>query len=142
MLKDRQKCLTVLLMIVSVISFINVLIMYWVPIVIPLGSFSAVRLTVLAFIEKQYYLIPVSLLLCTMLFLTTISIRKKHSILPVLSLFYLIYDSITVLLLFIDGLDDGYWGIYSIQVIVSIALTVLLGDYCWKYLRDSKQKTS
>jgi hypothetical protein len=142
MLKYSQKHLTILLTIVSVVSLLNALTMYWLPVLIPLSSFSAVRLTVLALFTKQYYLIPVSLLLCVLLFLTTISICKKHCFLPVVSLLYLIYDSIIVLLLFADGLDDGYWGTYIIQVIVSISLTVLLSKYCWNCLRDSRRNTN
>ena len=136
MLKYSTKCLTVLLTIISVASLINVLIMYWLPINIPLNSFSAVRLAVGALIEKRYYLILFSLLLCVLLFLTTISVRRQQSILPTLSLLYLIYDFIIVLSLFIDGLSDGYWRSYIIRIMVSIALVVLLSIYCWNYLRN------
>lgn len=135
MLKYSTKCLTVLLTIVSVVSLINVFVMYWLPINIPLNSFSAVRLTVIALIEKQYYLILVSLLIGVLLFLTTIAIRRRRILLPGLLLLYLIYDFVVVLSLFIDGLDDGYWRTYIIQTIVSITLIVLLCVYCWNSLR-------
>ena len=135
MLKYSTKCLTILLTIVSAVSLINVFVMYWFPINIPLCSFSAVRLTVVAFIEKRYYLILVSVLVCVLLFLSTLSVRRQHIILPSLSLLYLIYDFIIVLSLFIDGLDDGYWRTYIIRTIVAIALIVLLCVYCLNYLR-------
>ena len=136
MLKHSTKCLTVLLTIVSVASLINVFVMYWLPINIPLNSFSAVRLTAVALIEKRYYLILVSLLICVLLFLTTISIRKQHSLFPVLSLLYLIYDFVIVLSLLIDGLGDGYWRMYIIQTVVAVTLIVLLCIYCWNGLRN------
>lgn len=136
MLKYSTKCLTVLLTIVSVVTFVNVLVMYWLPINMHLNSFSAVRLTFLALIEKRYYLILVSVLICVLLFLSTISIRRQHILLPILSLVYLTYDFIIVLFLLIDGLHDGYWRMYIIRTIVSVALIMLLCIYCWTCLRD------
>lgn len=137
MLKYSQKSLTVLLTIVSVVTFVNMLAMYWVPINIPLSSFSAVRTMFVAFVEKRYYLILICVLICVLLFLSSISVRRQHSLLPVLSLLYLIYDFIIVLSLFIDGIGDGYWRTYIIQIIVSITLIVLLSIYCWNCLRDT-----
>lgn len=139
-LKYSIKCLTILLAIVSAVSLVNVLVMYWFPINIPISSFSAVRLTVVAFIEKRYYLIPVSVLICILLFLSTLSIRRQHIILPSLLLLYLIYDFIIVLSLFIDALDDGYWKIYIIRTIISISLIVLLCVYCLNYLQNHLHK--
>ena len=108
MRKYSTKYLTILLTIVSTVSLINVFVMYWFPINIPLSSFSAVRLTFVAFIEKRYYLILVSTLICVLLFLSTLSVRRQHIVLPSLSLLYLIYDFIIVMSLFVDGIDDGY----------------------------------
>lgn len=135
MRKYSLKCLTFLLTIVSTASLINVFVMYWFPINIPLSSFSAVRLTFVAFIEKRYYLILVSTLICVLLFLSTLSVRRQHIIFPVLSLMYVIYDFVIVFSLLVDGLGDGYWRTYIIQTIVSIALIVLLCIYCLNYLR-------
>ena len=140
MLKYSTKCLTVLLTIVSVVSLINVFVMYWLPINIPLNSFSAVRLAVVALIEKRYYLILVSSLICVLLFLTTISVRRQHILLPALSLLYLIYDFIIVLLLLIDGLRDGYWRMYIIQTVVAVTLIVLLCIYCWTFLQKNTSR--
>ena len=130
-LKYSTKCLTILLTIVSAVSLINVFVMYWFPINIPFSSFSAVRLTFVALIEKRYYLILVSALICVLLFLSTLSVRRQHVFLPVLSLMYLIYDLVRVFVLLVNGLGDGYWKTYIIQTIVSIALIVLLCVYCF-----------
>ncbi len=135
MLKYSTKCLTILLAIVATVSLTNVFVMYWLPIIIPISSFSAVRLTVLAFIEKRYYLILVSIFICVLLFLSTLSVRRQHFILPSLSLLYLIYDFIVVMSLFVDGLDDGYWKTYIIQTLILIALIVLLCIYFLNFLR-------
>ena len=131
------KCLQTLLKIVSITTFFNVIVIYWVPINVPISSFSAIRVMFVALIEKKYYLIAVSALICLLLFLSAVSIRKKCVILPALSLAYLIYDSIVVLLLLIDGFNDGYWKVYIIQAIVTAALVVLLCIYWWNFLRDS-----
>ncbi len=134
MLKYSKKYLTILLTIVSVVTFVNVLVMYWIPITMPLSSFFAVRTTFVAFVEKRYYLILISIAICVLLFLSTISVRKQHGLFPVLSLLYLIYDFITVMTLTIGGLCDGYWKTYIVQVLVSITLIVLLCIYCWNCL--------
>ena len=135
MQKYSSKCLTILLTVVSTVSLINVLVMYWFPIVIPLSTFSAVRLTVLAFIEKRYSLLIVSVLICALLFLSTISVRKQHILLPLLSLVYLIYDCVRVFVLLVNGLSDGYWKTYIIQTLILIALIVLLCVYFLNFLR-------
>lgn len=135
MQKYSTKCLTLLLAIVSAVSLINVFAMYWLPINFPISSFSAVRLTVVAFIEKRYYLFLFSILICVLLFLSALSVRRQYIILPSLSLLYLLYDFIIVMSLFVDGLDDGYWKTYTIQILILIALIVLLCVYCLNYLR-------
>lgn len=129
MLKYSRKFLMILLNVVAVVSFVNVLIMYWFPIKMDLSSFSAVRIMFLALIEKRYYLILFSLLICALLLLTAVSVRKQHILLPILSVAYLMYDFIVVMLLLLNGLSDGYWKTYIIQALVVLALIVLLCMY-------------
>lgn len=126
MLKYNQKCLTILLKVISIATFVNLSVVYWLPITFPISSFSAVRIVVIAFIDKQYQLIPMGVLICVFLFLTPFSIRRKNILLPVLTIIYLIFDFIIVLSLIIDGLYDGYWRMYIIQALLPIALIVLL----------------
>ena len=136
MLRLSKKILFALLMTVSVVTFINVLVMYWFPIIIPISSFTAVRLVFLTFIVKKYWLLIFSFLICLLLFLTAVSVYRRHILLPTLSLIYLIYDFVIVLSLFINGLGDGHWKTYIIQMTVSIALIALLGIYCFTCLRN------
>lgn len=135
-MRNEHKLLIVLLEVVTVVTFINALVMYWLPVIIPISSFSAIRIMFVALIEKRYYLTLVSILICALLFLSTISVRRQHFLLPVLSLMYLMYDFVIVFSLLVDGLGDGYWRTYIIQTIVSIALIVLLCIYCWNGLRN------
>jgi hypothetical protein len=134
-MKNHPKYLSILLTIVSAVTFVNVLVMYWFPVIIPLSSFSAVRTTVVAFIEKRYALIAVSLLICGLLFLSAISVRRQHCFLPVLSLIYLSCDFLFVLSLLAGGISDGYWKMYLMQTMIPAVLIGLLGMYCWTNLR-------
>ena len=91
-MKCSQNILTILLRTMSVATFVNVLVMYWLPVCFPLSSFTAVRLAFIALAEERYYLILGSVLICVLLFVATISIRRKHCFLPMLLFVYMIYD--------------------------------------------------
>lgn len=124
------------LALVSIITLFNVIIVYWFPVIIPFSSFVVIRLMFLAFIEKTYWFILLSLLICALLFLTALSVHRRHILLPILSLMYLIYDFVTVLSLLIGRIDDyGYWKTYIVPIIVPIILIVLLCIYLWLCLR-------
>ena len=126
---------------VSITTLFNIAIIYWIPIIIPISSLTAVRLVFLAFIEKNYCLLLFSFLICLLLFLTTVSVYRRHILLPSLSLIYLTYDLVRVFVLLINGLGDGYWKTYIIQTIVLIALIVLLCVYFLNIRRQWRQKT-
>ena len=138
MLKYSPKCLTILLTIVSAVSIINVFVMYWFPINIPFSSFSAVRLTFVALVEKRYYLILISALICILLFLSAVSVRRRYFLTPFLSLIYLTYDLARILTLLVDGFGDGYGKPYIIQTMILVTLIVLLCIYCSDYFRYSR----
>lgn len=138
MLKYIKKITVILLTILSLISVVNVLVMYWFPIIIPISSFSAVRFTFIAFVEKQPLLIFVSIMIIAILFFSTISIRRRCVFFPMMSLAYLIYDFIIVSLLLFDGLADGYWKNYILQTMFSLVLIVLLCIYCFNFLLKKK----
>ena len=131
MLKKSQKWLIVLLTSISVTTFVNILLMPWIPIDIPISSFSAVRTMFVAIAERRYHLALVSILVCVLLFLSTVSVRRQHILLPILSILFLICDSIMLLILFIDGLGVGYWKTYIIRITVSITVIVLLYAYLY-----------
>ncbi len=124
--------------VLSIITLFNGIIVYWIPIIIPFGSFTAVRLVFLAFIKKYYWLLLLSLSICVLLFLTTISIYRRHILLPILSFLYLIYDFIILLSLLIDGLGDGYWRMYIIQTALTAIIIILLCVYFSNFLRKEK----
>ena len=133
MKKANIRLLISLLCVLSIVTFFNSVIMYWAPAILPFSSFSAVRLVFLACIEKDYWLIILSLIICVQLFLAAVSVYRRHILLPIMSLIYLIYDLVMVLFLIIDGLGDGYWRTYIIQTVVTTTTIVLLFIYCWTY---------
>lgn len=128
-MKYISKSLVALLTVVSLTTFVNVLVMYWIPIDMQLTSFFVIRNTFVAFMEKQYYLLSLSFLICAMLFLSIFSVRKKHLVLPTLSLLYLTFDAIFVLWLMFNNLKYNYWKVYVVHAIVLITLVVLLCMY-------------
>lgn len=121
---------------VSITTLFNSIIIYWIPIIIPFSSFTAIRLVFFAFIEKYYWLLIFVFCICILLFLTAVSVYRRHILLPILSLIYLIYDFVIVFSLLVDGLGDSYWKPYIIQTLILIALIVLLCIYCWNGLRN------
>lgn len=127
--------LTCLLGLMSITTLINIILMYWIPIILPFSSFVAARIVVLAFIEKEHWLILFSLLICVLLFLSACSISRKQILLPGLSLAYLVYDFLTLLFLMLDGIHDGYWKTYIIHTTVPVALIVLLCSYCLQNIK-------
>ena len=134
MLKNNT-LLKILLAVFSLTSLINMLILYWIPLFIPTGSFHVERLALVSFAEKRYYLLVVSLFICVLLFLTTFSIKKNRAFLPILSLIYILCDFATVFLLFVVGLVDRFCSTtYIMQLILLGTLLVLLCKYCWRRL--------
>ncbi len=134
-----KKVSSIILWLVSLCSFINILSMFWVPIILPFSSYSIVRIAFVAFIEERYYLLVIGLVVCLLLLLTAISINKNKIILPIISLLYLVCDLFIVLFLLFRGISDGYWHMYIIQVAVTFILTIILSVYIVIKLR-SKHK--
>ena len=127
---------------ISITTIFNAIIVYWIPITIPISSLTAVRLVFLAFIKKKYWLLLFSFLICLLLFLTTLSVYKRHILLPALSIVYLMFDLFEVSLLLVNGLCDGYWKTYIIQTLTLITLITLLCVYCLNYFKGRNGETN
>lgn len=137
MLKYSQKCLSALLIVLPVATVASMLMLLVFPIDIPLKSFFAFRVAFIGLMEKQFYLILLSVLICALLFLSALAVRKQQILLPALSLAYLLYDCYTVLSFLVDSLDDDeYWTTYIPQALVLIIVVALLGLYCFACIRN------
>jgi len=122
----------------AIITLINIAIMYWLPMQIPLSSFSAIKLMFLAYGDGQYILIPVSVLICGLLFVGGWSVQKKRIVFPVLTFFYLLYDFIELLLLTVSDYlaENGYLRSDLASLMITTLLGVLLSIYCTLYWKD------
>ena len=138
MLKFSQKFSAISLMVLSITTFTNCLIMYWLPIMLPNGSFSILRIVFVGFAEKCYYLVVIGLLLSVGLFVSSFSVRRKHRVLPLLSLIYLVFDCSMVFLLFAEGLQVGYGGIYVLQLMFAVPILVFLCSYCFCHFKKPR----
>lgn len=132
-MKNNKPLLSGLLGFTGGITLINVIIMYWFPIILPFTVFTPLRLVMLAYIKKQYWLVLVSVLVCILLLMTIRAICKKGILFPILSLLYLVYDFLTVLYVLIDSITDGFWMIYIVQILMPLILIILMCIYCWTY---------
>ena len=142
MTKYTTKLLICIIATISIVSFSNLLIIYWLPIKLPLSSFSCIRLMVFAIIEKQYYLIFVSFIICVIFMLTALSIYKKSILFPVILFLYLLYDFIIVMLLLINNLKYGYWVNYISHTIVLLISIILLCVYFVDCAKDRFNKNT
>lgn len=137
MLEISKKFLFYSLIIISLISFINMTILYWFPIQIPLGLYSAVSLLLTAYFLKVYCLIPISFLICVFIFFTALSFRKEQIFLPITSSIYLLCDLFILVYSFVDSWfnDEIFMVVQAIQIVISITVIVFMNIYfilLWK----------
>ena len=125
-----------LLRLVSIATFVNIIVEWWLPVIIPVSVLSAIRLVVLAFSTKTYWLLVGAVLICALLFATSLALRQNRIILPIASLAFLLYDFIVVLGLLVDGFQNSYWTTYITQVLLDGTTIVLLLVYCWFFLKN------
>ena len=141
-MKNKKPLLIGLLGFTGGITLINVIIMYWFPIIFPFTVFTPLRLVMLAYIKEQYWLVLVSVLVCILLLMTIREICKQRILFPILSLLYLVYDFLTVLYVLIDSISDGYWTIYIVQILMPLILIILICIYCWTYFAAHRVEDS
>lgn len=141
-LKQTNKLLLLLLKTVAIVTFLNILVLYWIPIYIPISSFLAIRLEFVAFVERKYYLILISVLGCGLQFLGAVSISKRKFFLTILSYIYILLDFLILLSTLIDSYvrDDGQVWKYLVPMTVIVTLVYLMSRYIWKFaLRRIKE---
>lgn len=138
MLEFSKKFLFYSLITISSISFINLIFLYWFPIQIPLSSYSAINLMVIAYTFNAYYLLPISFLVCILMFFTALSFLKKKIILPIFLFMFLLFDSFFIAHSFFDAWFKNSYFIFSqaIQLIINIIICIFFCIYLAK--RNSK----
>lgn len=137
MLNITKKTLFWSLIAISSITFTNLAILYWIPIDFPLTSYTALRTLFIAFVEKTYYLVPISFLICIFMFYTAFSFHKQQVILPAFLCTFLLYDSIALMCNFINSLYvyEDFIALHFVGIITNILVMVLMTIYfilLWK----------
>ena len=130
--------LQVVMMVVASITLFNIAHMFWYPVRIPLSLGPVLRVFFAGVVEQQYYLIPLSVLICILLFVSGIFVRKGKIVIPMLALTYMTYDVTVVLVLMItSAIESGYnyWRNYLVDLTVSLGVFVLLLIYCVKRIK-------
>lgn len=120
------KFTSIMMLGLSIITYINIAFIYFLPYFIPISSFTSIRLTSLAFIDKRYYLIAISILLNSINFISAFEIQKKHVFFPILSIVYNIFDLGYVLYLFMYDIVKNQFIIWSYIPSIIIYSTVIL----------------
>ena len=134
-MKFIARFLSISLIVIPVASIINVLVMWFFPIVFPISDFVAIRFVLMAFAHHKLYLISVGLLACILLFVTMFFVRKRCIVLPTLTCLYFVYELGVVLYLSIGDFRYGYRA-YLPPMIISITMIVFLCIYCYKCIRE------
>lgn len=140
-MKITKTLLVYSMMIISSISLINIVILYWIPRQLPGSSFSVVSLMMMAFITKAYWLIPISFLFCFLMFLAVRSFPEQKIVFPVFTFVYLSIDLILVVYVFLDTLNNNVYFTFLrlMQILVNLAILTFLGIYfhlCWQHRRN------
>ena len=114
------------LMIISSITLINIAVLYWFPLQIPLSSYLAVNLMRTSYFLKAYYLIPIVFSLCIVMFFSALSFLKNRILLPVFSFIYLLCDLILLGCSFFDSWFNNEYFIPMQAITITINITVIV----------------
>jgi len=139
MLNVLRKFLYYWLLIISLISLINIIVLYWFPIHIPLSSYVATSLMSIVYFFKAYYLVPIALLICVFVFCGAFSFRKKRIVLPVMLLVYFLIDSFFPAYSFFNAWfnDEYFIAMQAIKIIINLVTIVVIFIYIFKRKNQS-----
>ncbi len=131
MLRTSKTILFFSMIVISIISIVNITIMYWFPMQIPLSSYLAIALMSIAYFFKAYYLIPLCYSICILMFFAAFSFRKEQVAMPLLLLAYLLCDFFFLAYTFFDSwINDAHLvAVQAIQLIVSVTIISLTFIY-------------
>ena len=133
-----------MLSIISFVSFVNIAILYWFPMYIPLSSHLAVALATTSYFLKCYYLIPISLLICSLIFFAAMAVLKNQIILPIVLFVYMMFDMMFLVRSFFDAwLNDNYFIVMqAIQIFIYTIVVIFMCFYfvsLWKARKILKE---
>ena len=128
-----------LLILIGTVTILNVVIMYWFPVTLPLSSFVAMRLCMVAIIEKTYWQILISLLIPLAMIAVAICVKKQYYLFPLLFTSYFIWDLIVLCPLLFEDLHtyQVYIWTYLSRITVDVVMVIFIGVFCW-FIRKNK----
>lgn len=131
MFKISKKFLFFAMMIISSISLINIIVLFWFPVQIPLSSYSVTGLAFTAYFLKAYYLLPICFAICIVMFVAAFSFLKEHVFLPVVSSLYFLCDFLVLAYSFFGAwFKDGHFiTVQAIQILISITIIAFIHLY-------------
>lgn len=131
MFNFSKKFLFFLMLTISSITFVNMLVLYWFPIQIPLSSFFITGLMSTAYFLKVYYLIPICLLICVVMFLSAFSFLKEKIFLPVVLLIYLFCELCLHAYSFFSAWfhDAHFSAMQAVHIVISITIITFMHIY-------------
>ena len=119
----------------AVVSFVNLFVLHLFPVFLPFSSFLFIGFTT----DSDYRMV-ISMLLCALLFWTPAAISKQKILLPLLSFLYLIFDILILFMILANGRNNGYLLLCILEMLLSAALLVPLGKYCWNRVGNKPDK--
>lgn len=121
------------LCIISIITTLNCAVFYWFPVTFPFSSYSAVKFMLFAFLSRHHWFALPSFLICALMFLTALSVRRQSIVFPIIALIYFLSDFIMLFFPLIDGLKNGLWIMYITPIVVTTIFIVQLCFFCWNH---------
>lgn len=141
LLNTFKKILFYWILLISVVSLINVVVLYWFPVNIPFSSYLATSLMSTAYFLKAYYLIPVALLICAFIACSAFSFLKKKVILSVVLLVYFLIDSFFLGYRFFSAWfnDELFITMQGIQILINLITFIFICIYIFLKLKHDRQ---
>lgn len=130
-MNKKNTLLKGLLIIISIISFGNVVTFPLFPSIFPFSSFSILSHAIMGPWYNMSWMVVFSFLACIIMFLSAISVNKNHFVCPMLTTLYFIYDIIILCHMLITA---GMWINYLIGLLQDVVLITLLCVYFYRLI--------
>lgn len=142
MLKYIKNTLCYSVMSISIITFINALLLIIEQYIFPLSSFSVAKLMTIAYFKDSFILGIIAILICVFMFYVAKTFRKEKILLPAVLFVYYIYDLISVSNRFLSILstynDFLTWRL--VMIIIDIIIILLMIIYFILCLRKKRNE--
>ncbi len=139
-----SKILRWVLLLSGGVTAINILILYFCPVLIPAANFSVVRLTFVGLLERRYGYILISALLAALILGGSVGVKKNRVLLPCLNLVLFLGDLIGAGILFAVNLLNGLVNTLPLSSgvvdMVVVVLSVLYFVQRTKLIRQNKNE--